>query len=91
MRNIPAPKGRGDRPTFTALTDPLSEGWLAGLGLSAGEITELLTLHKNVAAEAKAFQRRSSGLFSTSFPLSKGEADRRLKLAMAEKVGGDAR
>jgi hypothetical protein len=88
MREFPAPNRRGDRHTLTVLTDPLTEGWLTGLGLSSSELHDLRRIYKNLASGRQAFMRRRAGLFATSYQLSKSEADRRLKLALSEELGG---
>lgn len=88
MREFPAPKRRGDRHTLTALvSDPHFESWLAGLGLSLTQINDLRAFYKKLTQGRQAFMRRRAGLFSTSYQLSKSEADRRLKLALQEDVG----
>lgn len=87
MREFPAPNRRGDRHTLTVLTDPLTEGWLTGLGLSSSELHDLRRIYKKLTQGKQAFLRRRAGLFSTSYQLSKGEADRRLKLALSEEMG----
>ena len=85
-------KKRGDRHTLTALVaDPHFEHWLAGLGLPLSQINELRAFYKNLNTGRQAFQRRNVGLFSTSYALSKAEADRRLKRALSELAGGVAR
>lgn len=87
MKEIPAPKGREGRYTLTARTEPHIESWLAGLKLSASEINDLRLFYKKITAEQRAYKRRSFGLFSTSYQLSKQEADRRLTLALREELG----
>lgn len=88
MRENIAPKRRGDRHTLTALvSDPHFESWLGGLGLSLSQINELRAVYKNLTSGRQAFMRRRAGLFSTSYQLSKSEADRRLKLALSEELG----
>lgn len=88
MRGNPASVRRGDRHTLTALvSDPHFESWLGGLGLSLTQINDLRAFYKNLTHGRQSFMRRRAGLFSTSYQLSKSEADRRLKLALSEEMG----
>lgn len=93
MGAITAPKWRGDRPTLTVLSDPLNEGWLAGLGLQLDQLNELRKFYKNLVRERNAFDinRHRGGLFvPAGIKLDKRDAERMLKQGIAALTGGDA-
>lgn len=83
----PPPKGKGR--VVLSVRDPLTERLVAGLGVDDNNLQKMRQICKVLVRERNQFDiaRRSNGLFASG-RLSKDDADRALKRAMAA-LGGD--